>query len=170
MVRDTVLAYPGAVAAAMAANTWRQLWKLRVGDALVPDHLDGNVRLRLSAYFPPEEVARYDASMQRAGALPGVAARFAPLHGAVLALGALGSLFVLVWYRRRDRMLSAFAGVVLAGLAANALATGALSGPHDRYQARIAWLVVLPPAFAAMRSRYAASFATSSGVMRTRAS
>ena len=49
-------------------------------------------------------------------------------------------------------------------------ATGALSGPHDRYQARIAWLVVLPPAFAAMRSRYAASLATSSGVMRTRAS
>ena len=60
--------------------------------------------------------------------------------------------------------------MVLAGLAANAFATGALSGPHDRYQARIAWLVVLPPALAAMRPRYAASRATSSGAMRTRAS
>ena len=170
VVRDTVLAYPGAVAAAMAANTWRQLWKLRVGDALVPDHLDGNVRLRLSAHFPPEEVARYDASVQRAGGLPGVAARFAPLHGAVLALGALGSVGVLMRCWRRERALSALAGVVLAGLAANAFATGALSGPHDRYQARIAWLVVLPPALAAMRPRYAASPATSSGAMRTRAS
>ena len=34
--------------------------------------------------------------------------------------------------------------MVLAALLANAFATGALSGPHDRYQARIAWLVLLP--------------------------
>jgi hypothetical protein len=32
---------------------------------------------------------------------------------------------------------------VLVGITANAAATGALSGPHDRYQARIAWLLPL---------------------------
>ena len=32
---------------------------------------------------------------------------------------------------------------MLVGLGANAVATGALSGPHDRYQARIAWLLPL---------------------------
>ena len=41
--------------------------------------------------------------------------------------------------------LSGLALVVLAGLAANAFATGALSHPHDRYEARIAWLLFMAP-------------------------
>jgi hypothetical protein len=32
---------------------------------------------------------------------------------------------------------------VLVGIGVNALVTGGLSGPHDRYQARIAWLLPL---------------------------
>jgi hypothetical protein len=32
---------------------------------------------------------------------------------------------------------------VLVGVTVNAAVTGALSGPHDRYQARIAWLLPL---------------------------
>ena len=32
---------------------------------------------------------------------------------------------------------------MLVGVSVNALVTGALSGPHDRYQARIAWLLPL---------------------------
>ncbi len=39
----------------------------------------------------------------------------------------------------------------------------------DRYQARIAWLVLLPPLFYATRT-YAARLETSAGFMRTRAS
>jgi hypothetical protein len=41
--------------------------------------------------------------------------------------------------------------MIAAGLLSNAFATGVLSGPHDRYQARIAWLVLLPPMMFAMR-------------------
>jgi hypothetical protein len=51
---------------------------------------------------------------------------------------------VALW--RGDRALAGLAGMALAGVAANAFATGALSGPHDRYQARIAWILLLPPA------------------------
>ena len=54
--------------------------------------------------------------------------------------------------------------MVLVALGANAFATGALSKPHDRYQARIAWLLLLPPLL------YAARRETSSGLMRTSAS
>jgi hypothetical protein len=43
----------------------------------------------------------------------------------------------------------------MAGIAANAAVTGALSGPHDRYQARIAWLLplaaILAPSGRALR-------------------
>ena len=60
--------------------------------------------------------------------------------------------------------------MVLAGLLANAAATGALSGPHHRYQARIAWLVVLPPLLAYAARSEASWRTTSSGDMRTSAS
>lgn len=187
VVRATVLAYPGEVAAAMVRNAGRQFFLVRVGDALVPDHLRATVEPKMQAFFPAEELARYRASVQQAGALPALAAPFAGLHAAVLVLGALGSAVVLARWRQ-DWALAGFAAVVLAGLAANAVATGALSGPHDRYQARIAWLAVLPPAFALLRRPdgsacrlnkpnavnlavlYAASRATSAGLMRTSAS
>ena len=92
------------------------------------------------------------ALVDRAGALPALAAPFDLLHLGVLVAGGLGSLVVLARWRR-DRALAGFAFVVLTGLAANALVTGGLSRPHHRYQARIAWLVVLPPVFALMLAR-----------------
>ncbi len=149
-VRAVLLAYPVEIAGAMLRNAWTQLGLVRVGDALVPDHLDVAVEPKLRRFFPPEEQARYFASMQQTGALPGWAAPFAFAHLAVLVGGGLGSLAVLARWRR-DRTLAGFALVVLVGLAANAAVTGALSRPHHRYQARIAWLAVLPPAFALMR-------------------
>ena len=61
---------------------------------------------------------------------------------------------------RTRRPLAGLAAVALVALLANAFATGALSGPHDRYQARLAWLVLLAPL------AYAARLDTSAGVMR----
>lgn len=164
-VRATVLAYPVEVAAAMVRNAWTQLGLVRVGDALVPDYLAATVEPKIRRFFPPEERARYLASVQQTGALPALAAPFAAMHLAVLLLGGLGSLVVLARWQR-DRTLAGFALVVLLGLGANAVATGALSKPHHRYQARIAWLVVLPPAFALLRVRVLAARGEVSGLER----
>ncbi len=75
---------------------------------------------------------------------------------------------------REEKQLAAYlqglAVLALTGLLANAAATGALSGPHDRYQARIAWLVVLPPLLAYAARRDASCRATSAGDMLTSAS
>lgn len=66
--------------------------------------------------------------------------------------------------------LQGLAVLALTGLLANAAATGALSGPHDRYQARIAWLVVLPPLLGYAARRDVSCRATSAGDMLTSAS
>ena len=66
--------------------------------------------------------------------------------------------------------LRGLAVLALIGVLANAAATGALSGPHDRYQARIAWLVVLPPLLAYAARRDASCRATSAGDILTSAS
>lgn len=55
----------------------------------------------------------------------------------MLALAAL--LAHAVWRRRLDDV-TLFAAVVALALLGNAFLCGALSGPHDRYGARMVWL------------------------------
>ena len=54
--------------------------------------------------------------------------------------------------RRQTKLVVSFILMLWLGVAANAFATGALSKPHHRYQARIAWLLVLPPLLLLWRS------------------
>ncbi|OYW04598.1 MAG: hypothetical protein B7Z59_14485, partial [Acidiphilium sp. 37-67-22] len=68
----------------------------------------------------------------------------------LLAAGGMAAtaLFALFTASRRDigeaaRSLGLFCWIVLLALAGNAAVTGALSGPHARYQSRVVWLAVL---------------------------
>ncbi len=167
LVPAIIAAQPGAVMRAAASNTLRQIGLVRVGDALTALHLDVAVLPRLELFFPSWEAAAYRASFQAADRLGGVAAPFAPLHVAILLAGIAGSLRAAVAQRGPVQGLAV---LILVGLLANAAATGALSGPHDRYQARIAWLVVLPPLLAYAARRDASCRATSAGAMWTSAS
>ena len=137
LVPAIIAAYPGQVLVAAIGNTVAQLRLVRVGDTLGPDSLEEAVVPKLALYFPPAELARYRASRQAQGTLepPPYA-----LHLALLGLGLAGTVALLAFARWR-----VLAGVVLVALLANAASTGALSAPHDRYQARIACLLLLPP-------------------------
>ncbi len=164
LVPAIIAAYPHDTLRAAAANTLRQLLRVQVGDTLVPDHLDIAVLPRLRPYLPPAEIARYQAALQPRGLFRDAAAPFLAVHAALLAAGAAGSVAVMLRCWRTRRALAGLAAVVLTALLANAFATGALSGPHDRYQARLAWLVLLAPL------AYAARLDASAGSMRTRPS
>lgn len=164
LVPAIIAAYPLDTLGAAAANTLRQLFRVQVGDALIPDHLDIAVLPRLRPYFPAAEIARYQAALQPRGLLRDAAAPFLVVHATLLVAGAAGSVAVMLRCWRTRRPLAGLAALTLTALLANAFATGALSGPHDRYQARLAWLVLLAPL------AYAARLDTSAGVMRTRPS
>ena len=144
IVRATVLAHPAEVAAAMALNTARQLARVDLGDALGADYLNLSMLPQLERYFHASEVARYRAALQTRSRLQDVAAPLLWPQRAALLAGLAGTLGALARWRREPR-LAALALLTLGGLLANAFATGALSGPHDRYQARIAWLLLVPP-------------------------
>lgn len=148
IVRQTLREQPLAVLRAAARNTLTQLTEATVGDTLIPDHLDLAVRERLQTYFPPAETARFDASRQARGTLPALAAPLNPLYTLLLLVGTAATAAIALAQWRRNRPLAILAATTLAALLANAAATGALSHPHDRYQARIAWLVVLVPTLA----------------------
>ena len=146
IVRETLLTHPGATLAAAARNTARQLTLTSIGDTLVPDHLQIAIVPRLEVYFPVGEAADFQRSRQANGTLDNAAAPFRPIHTAMLILGTLATATLATRWRQ-NYPLATLAALTLVALLANAAATGALSGPHDRYQARIAWLILLPALF-----------------------
>ncbi len=162
LVPAIIAAEPGAVALAALRNTWAQLQRFQIGDTLGPDWLDDAVLPKLQVYFPAAETARYRASRQVQGQLAPLGDSFRPLHLAVLAIGLAGT--ILIALARPGPALPGLAVLVLVALMANAAVSGALSAPHDRYQARLVWLLLLPPFYAASRR------ATSAGAIRTSAS
>ena len=156
VVAGALRAYPGEAAMAAVANAWSQAGMAAVGDTLGPDYLGSTVLPRLQRFFPAAEVARFGAGLQAQGRLAAAAAPYLWPQPAVLVLALLGSAAVLpLGWLRGAPLLSALALMILVALVANAFATGALSHPHDRYEARIAWLLLLPPLLmlAAARNR-----------------
>ncbi len=137
---------PGAALRAAMANTFTQLHRVSLGDTVGPNWLDVTITGSLRAYFPPQEMHRFRAGLQANGGLAAIAAPLNRFHAALLVIGAAGTLLCLL------RPGRALALMILVGVAANAFATGALSGPFDRYQARIAWILLLPPGLALLIS------------------
>jgi hypothetical protein len=68
------------------------------------------------------------------------------LHTAAGLVGIAGCCALLLAAPRRHSA-TIYAASVLIALLANAVITGGLSGPHDRYQSRIMWL---PPLVAVL--------------------
>lgn len=154
IIAETLATHPGEVALAAMRNAVAQLLKTAVGDTLVDDHLVLSARRAIAGYFPPEELAAFDAGAQMRGTLPALAEPFLLPHLPVLAAAFLLAPW-LIWRRgiRRGGAGSALLAVALVALLANAVATGALSKPHHRYQARIAWLLPLAVGLALLPRR-----------------
>ena len=144
IVAATLRDRPFAVARAMAWNTLRQLVTTRLGDVLDNTDLQHSVQIGIRDQFGPRELARFNLGAQMRGDLERLAAPFIAVQGPVLVVALLA---VLAWLPRRDawrdpRRLG-FVLFMLAGILGNAFATGALSAPHQRYGARIVWILPL---------------------------
>lgn len=149
IVATTIREQPFAVARVMALNTLRQLGTTALGDTLDNLDLQNSVQMGIRDQFSPAELARFDAGAQMRGVLPDLAAPFARVQGPVLVLALLA---VFAWLARpahwRDAERLGLVLMLLAALVGNAFGTGALSGPHQRYGARIAWILPLAAALA----------------------
>ncbi len=103
-----------------------------------------------------------------AGTLP---TRFLSTVSLIVTLASMVfTLFVVLWGIRTregkcvelgsdsagsEGALKDFCKIVLVGIFVNAFVCGALSGPHDRYEARVIWLVPVMALLLIMRSRRA---------------
>lgn len=142
----TIRAYPLWVALAATHNAARQLVTFQVDDDInnraAP--MVSKIFERIGGDLP----SQYLNSAQSRGRFPLEAAR------ALLAIGLAGAAAILMRVVAKHRHdvaqdVWAFAFVAVTGVCANALAIGALSEVHDRYQNRVIWLLPLVALLAA---------------------
>jgi hypothetical protein len=140
----TLRTEPLAELQAVLDNTTRQLGRFATGDELDP--WPDSVTPWIVQDFPRFEVDTYLTARQTNNMLR-VPAWLIALHRAtaLIGVGVCGALLPFT-LRHRPRV-GAFLALVLLAVPINALITGGLSGPHDRYQTRVMWL---PPLLAAL--------------------
>jgi hypothetical protein len=137
---------PFAVLRGAAANAAAQLARFATGDGLRP--WPDTVTPAIVRDFPKAEAAAYAAARQQRGDRPPQAssdgsflpAPFIELHNVAAGAGICSAFLVLIQGLRRGHIAAGFAAGALLAVLANAVITGALSGPLDRYQSRIVWL------------------------------
>lgn len=150
ILRRTILEHPGTVFAGAAQDFLRQLVMIRPATGLGawPKTAGATIRRDL----PHGTVVVFDHSLQARNrlVLSPFWARFdeAAEAGAMLICLFVAGRFALGTATPSGRRRGVLAALVLLALLANAAITGALSGPHDRYQSRIAWLPVMVAGFA----------------------
>jgi hypothetical protein len=141
IVAATIRRDPVGVARAALGNTIEQLHRVALGDVLTAAAMGPRIGQTVGRFMGPGEQDRLLATRQAQDTLAPVAIRLNAAHVILLVLGALISLGTTIVGPPTARGLAV---CILVGILANAAATGALSGPHDRYQARIAWIVLIP--------------------------
>ncbi|UTP40966.1 hypothetical protein M9M90_07225 [Phenylobacterium sp. LH3H17] len=135
---DTLQAYPMEIAQHATWNFIRQLATFQVDDDAnnPPADFVTSVLRRVDEPL----AAQYLASEQSQGRFPLRAARVLTVLGIIAGVIAIAYMTLA---RRRNVTLPAWLFLLIAatGAGANALAIGALSEVHDRYQNRVIWLV-----------------------------
>ncbi|EJW12479.1 hypothetical protein A33M_2051 [Rhodovulum sp. PH10] len=150
IVRGSLAAYPGLQAEKAAEATAEQLAANGTGWGMGDDlwHTYGII-----GHYLPGMVPAMRAARQQRGEID--FARLNRLHRPVAAISMILAVGLIGWsvVRRRPAPLAPLAllaSSVMLAILANAVVCGAISGPHDRYGARVAWLATLVVAMAAM--------------------
>lgn len=140
IVLGTVLSHPWLQLEASAGNVVRQLFSFRLHTIGPRPFIERNVdRPPLSGYL---------GSLQHRNRLP--LGRLRSLQFGFVWLCGIVCIALLATRTTRSSRLPGLGAVIAVGLGANALVTGVLSVPNQRYGARVAWLVPFLAGLAAL--------------------
>jgi hypothetical protein len=148
IVTHSLAEYPGWQAEAAIVAAARQLVDVATGegsDVWIP-HTYGIIKHYLPAQLAPMRKARQQNQGISFTALNRI---HVPVALASMLL-VVAILPIAIWRRRPDD-LTLLAATVLLALLGNAFVCGVISGPHDRYGARMVWIATLVALIAAVR-------------------
>ena len=149
IVLDSLRAYPWLQLQAAAVATMKQLVMVRTGWGVLDSiwHTHGMIENFAPAMLPAMKAAR-----QQRGGLDFTAINRLHVPVALASMLLLLAVMALGVRQRRFADLGLLAATIALAILANAFVTGALSGPHDRYGARVAWLATLVVALVPWRA------------------
>ena len=139
IVRATLWTYHSAIVREAFANVGLQFTRFQAGDGLSPQFAE-MVGKHVGGIFGPAVGNAFIDSKQGHGHLPISEFRFVHLVSLGIA-AAICVASITSWSNALPVKLGALLSFVVLGIAWNAIVTGALSGPYDRYLARVIWLV-----------------------------
>lgn len=147
IVANTLRDYPLDVFSAAVSNGWRQMLSFHIGDSHGVYRETEYPSPDIKYVFGPVIYNRYLRSKQISGLLEPNFDSINRVHGAVLSaslavLIGFVTLRVLRGFSEQSRALYATVFVSVLGVG-NAFTMGALSGPFDRFQSRVVWLLPL---------------------------
>ena len=136
----SLIAYPGAQSEAAIEAAAQQLVSVATGEG--SNNWLGHTYGIMARYLPQEIEAMWKARQQRRE-FNFTAVNLVHVPIALLSeLLLVGILAGAAWRRKLDDV-ALMAGTVALALFGNALLCGVLSGPHDRYGARMVWIATL---------------------------
>ena len=135
IVRSTLYSHPYEILRQMFVDAGLQLTRFGAGDGLTQEFA-GLVGDHVGRVYGTEVGRPFIESKQGQGELPIAQSRYVHLIGLAIAAG----LCLWCWPRLSSE-LSLLYVFVFGALVWSAVLTGALSGPYDRYFARVIWLV-----------------------------
>jgi hypothetical protein len=144
IVAGTLSTYPLAEFHAAVNNGWHQLFRFRTGDGLCAFPEAEGVSVVIRNVFSPIVYDRYRQSKQIRGVFGfNWFNLFNRIHAAIVAVSSLVLIGVLVvrGFRNPRALFATIFTIIL--VVGNAFTLGVLSGPFDRFQSRVIWLVPL---------------------------
>ncbi len=120
-------------------DSWRQLFRFDIDDGN-GIFMEGSRLYERIKQYAPRDAAMYAASRQQSGGLS-LEGKFVFYFRSVLSLAVLIGI-ALLFIKKPANDLFLLALLILAGVVLNACICGAFSVVTDRYQCRVAWLLV----------------------------
>lgn len=148
IVLHSLAEYPAWQAEAAIVATAQQLVDVATGegsDVWLP-HTYGIIER-----YIPAQVAPMHAARQQQRGIDFTAINWIHVPVALLSILLVAAMLARDLWRRRLDDLTLLAATVFLALLGNALVCGAISGPHDRYGARMAWVATFAVLIAAFR-------------------
>ena len=140
IVWATFKTYPVEILYRSLKDAGRQILRFQAGDGLTVRYAR-LVAPSLGEVFGPALETSVLESRQGRGELPIAEFRFLSTMGVIFGL-ILCLWSFIAWREVLPTRLIALQIFVVAGIVFNAIVTGALSGPYDRYLARVVWLIL----------------------------
>jgi len=148
IVTHSLAEYPLWQTEAAIVSTARQLVEVATGEGT--DVTDYHTYGIIERYIPAQRVAMR-AARQQHGGINFAGVNWLHIPVALVSMSLVFALFGRAVLRRKADDLALLAATVALALLGNAVVCGVISGPHDRYGARLAWIATFVTLIAAVR-------------------